>query len=87
MVKKFDVDEWAASARPVNACKTCALPKAAEVIRVVMQARADGRSRASVRQLLEMLQEQFGYTIGQNGLTTHIRKCEADLYKKAWPKN
>ena len=51
-----------------------------------MQARADGRSRVSVRQLLEMLTEYFGYEVGVNGLNAHLRGCEKDLMGLAWPK-
>jgi hypothetical protein len=84
--QSFDLNEWAESCQPPNACHTCQSPEVVEAIRVVLQARADGRSRVSVRQLLEMLTEYFGYEVGVNGLNAHLRGCEKDLMGLAWPK-
>ena len=87
MAKKFDANEWAENARGANACKTCAHPEIVDVIKIIMQARADGRSRASVRQIREMLQKEFDFSIARSGLTAHMQRCEPELHAKAWPKN
>ena len=91
MVEKFDANLWAETqARSTTRCLTCQAECEVDglsmlgCIRIVLTARAEGRSGVSQAQLHRLLVDKFNYPYGATAIRNHMIKCEADLWEQTW---
>jgi hypothetical protein len=76
---RFNAAEWARTyAGPRRSvCTTCEIPRAVALIReALVPIREDGVRFPGFSPFRRMLAEQCGYTLGDNALANHLRKCE-----------
>lgn len=77
--KRAKALEWARTTEKLKGgirCSTCSQkPEVVELIRDIARMVKIGESRVSIRQMLEMLRDEYGVTITDGAMQNHIRNC------------
>ena len=82
----FDPTAWAKSITEANKRKgeLDMKPELQAVLTTLLEMRADGKTKCSLQQILDMLQQEYGFeNRSLSGLRLWLRRNMSDLYNRA----